>query len=347
MKLSLNLGTYFGIPVNVHWSFSLLLVYVIFQSLAAGAGWQSTVLYVVLVLLIFVCVVLHEYGHALAARRYGVETKDITLLPIGGIARLERLPDLPKQELIVAIAGPLVNIIIAVVLMGFLLIMPNLGIPSMDALGELKLSLSNLPIILVGFNLIMVAFNLIPAFPMDGGRILRSLLAMKFTKTVATKWAAHIGQFISVLFVIYGLYQGDYILAFIGVFIFMSASREHKIVAHNAYMNETDLSSIMRNEFTILNPNDNIPFARNRIAGLRENFFVVVDENDKIVGYVSKGAIENAESDQSVSNIISYLPTALREHMSLAEVSSIFQIYRVPILPVFREDKIIGVVELA
>lgn len=346
MKLSLNLGTYFGIPVNVHWSFSLLLLYVIYQSLSAGEDIPTTALYVGLVLMVFLCVVLHEYGHALAAKHYGVGTKDITLLPIGGIARLERLPDLPKQELIVAIAGPMVNVVIAGVLMCFIMILPNQSVSSLGSLNELSLTVANIPIILVGFNILMVVFNLIPAFPMDGGRILRSLLAMRFSKKVATKWAAHIGQVISVLFVLYGIYSGDYILALIGVFIFMSASREHQIVSHNAYMNETMIKPIIRDDFTILNKDDSIPFARNRISGLKENFFIVLDSDDKIVGYVSRGAVENTDSDKFLGSILSYLPISLQAQMSLAEVSQLFRVYKVPILPVMDTNRIVGVVDL-
>jgi len=245
MKLNLHLGVYFGIPVNLHWTFIFLPMITVYWAITKGADTSTILLLLGLVLLIFFCVVLHEFGHALMAKRYGVKTKDIILLPICGLARLERLPDRPIHELLVAIAGPMVNLFLAMLIAISLFFMPAVSLSVITDLSEAHITLVSFPFILVAFNLAMVVFNLFPIFPMDGGRILRSLLAMKLTPNQATTWASYVGQFFSVLIVLLGLWLGDYILAMTGVFVFLLAAREQSIVKHNDYMNQASLSTMV------------------------------------------------------------------------------------------------------
>ncbi len=185
MRWSFKLARIAGIDVCVHVTFLLLLAFIGFSALASG-GAAAAIEGVIYVCLVFLCVLLHEFGHALAARRYGIRTPDITLLPIGGVARLERMPEKPSQELVVAIAGPLVNVVIALLLFPFArgsldpVIIQNVGVGLVT-----KLFIT---------NVILVVFNMIPAFPMDGGRVLRAFLAMRMDYAKATNIAATIGQ---------------------------------------------------------------------------------------------------------------------------------------------------------
>lgn len=217
MNGSWHLGKLAGIDVRIHWSFLLLPLWVYFSSLLAGSGLAVAIASVIFVLAIFGCVVLHELGHALAARKYGIATEDITLLPIGGLARLERMPRNPYQELAIAVAGPAVNVVIAAALFVGLALAGS----AVSTSAVLQF-LTQLAWVNVG----LVIFNLIPAFPMDGGRVLRSVLAMFLPYQNATQVAAGVGQIAAVGFGILGLFAGNPMLVLIAVFIFFAARGE-------------------------------------------------------------------------------------------------------------------------
>lgn len=214
-----RLGTFFGIGLYVHWTFALLIAYVTYVTWASGASPVMVAFTIVQLLTVFACVTLHEYGHALAARRYDVETHDITLLPIGGVARLKRIPQIPIQEFVIAVAGPAVNVVIAAILLilifatgqgwlfeAFYQVMSGTIAPE-----ELETTRQTIDQVfetptLIGFalsiftiNVILVLFNMVPAFPMDGGRVLRSLLAMVLPYVSATRWAQRIGVVCAIL----------------------------------------------------------------------------------------------------------------------------------------------------
>src|SRR5439155_14791004 len=191
MRWSLKLGQVLGIKLFVHWTFLILLTWVFVMHLGSGDSAAAAAQGVLFVLVLFACVLLHEMGHALTAARYGVKTRDITLLPIGGVARLERMPTEPKQELLVALAGPAVNVAIAgLILLGWWAVMGRMPGP---AAWETEFFPQ-----LLAVNLFLVVFNMVPAFPMDGGRVLRSLLAQRMDYIRATLIAARIGQVIAV-----------------------------------------------------------------------------------------------------------------------------------------------------
>jgi len=347
MKLNLHLGKYFGIPVNVHWSFIFLPLITIYWAITKGADTSTILLLLGLVLLIFFCVVLHEFGHALMAKKYGIKTKDIILLPICGMARLERLPERPIHELLVAAAGPMVNLFLALMIAIPLFFLPSVPTSVIGELSNARITVTSIPFLLVAFNLAMVVFNLFPIFPMDGGRILRSLLAMKLEQNNATRWASHVGQFFSVLIVLFGLYIGDYLLSMTGIFIFLLATREQSIVRHNDYMATTPMTSMISTDFTLLFKNDLLPLVKNQIMNQMEgeNFFLVVDEQENICGYVSRAAIDLAHNDSILESILSYIPINLEYNMTLAEVTEIYRKHRTPILPVMNNGQLFGVVE--
>lgn len=221
MRWSIKLGTISGIQLYLHWTFLILLGWVFFYDLG-GIGLPAAAQRVLFVLSLFACIVLHELGHALAARKYGIPTRDITLLPIGGVARLERMPREPKQELWVALAGPLVNVAIAATLLAVLTATRLSGTSFLASQAAFLWPL-------MWINLFLIAFNLLPAFPMDGGRVLRALLAQRLEYVRATRIAARIGQGMAVLFLLSSYPLGNPMLALIGVFIFFGARNEAHI----------------------------------------------------------------------------------------------------------------------
>ncbi len=221
MKGAFRIGSYRNIGVYIHWTFLLLIAWVGGNSFFDGSSINETVEEIGFLLMVFLCVLLHEFGHALSAARYGIPTKDITLLPIGGLARLEKMPEKPWHELVVAVAGPAVNV--AIILVLIVIMYFGKGFPM--GLDLLSIESNSFVVNLLLVNISLVVFNMIPAFPMDGGRVFRSLLAMKLSKMKATKIAVRIGQLIAVGFVILGwLYSPMLIL--IGIFIFFGAKAE-------------------------------------------------------------------------------------------------------------------------
>ena len=226
MRSSLKIASISGIEVRIHLTFLLFLAWIWFsyyQIAGVGGATQGVLLFLAL----FACVLLHEFGHAFAARAFGIQTADITLLPIGGVARLNRIPDEPWQELVVAVAGPLVNVVIAAAL-GFV-VHTNGVLDQLESIENPRIALLAQ---LVSVNIMLVLFNLIPAFPMDGGRVLRALLAMAMPYSRATSIAARIGQALAICLAIYSFFgpNGDPILIFIAFFIFIGARQEAAMV---------------------------------------------------------------------------------------------------------------------
>src|SRR5215510_1298382 len=215
MKWQLKLGRFLGIDVYIHATFVLLIGWVGYSYWLENHNFAEVINGILFILALFLCVVLHEYGHALTARKYGVKTGDITLYPIGGVARLERIPDRPIQELWVALAGPAVNLVISIVLIVYLLLTNGL-----TSVLNLNLTQGSFIERLMVVNVSLVLFNLIPAFPMDGGRVLRALLALRLEYTQATQIAAYIGQGFAFLFGFIGLFSNPF-LVFVALFVWI------------------------------------------------------------------------------------------------------------------------------
>src|SRR5881275_368299 len=215
MRWSLPIFRIAGIQLRIHITFWLLIGWLAVGYYAQG-GSAMGLGRLLFVLLLFLCVVLHEFGHAIAAKNFGINTPDITLLPIGGVARLERMPDEPRQELIIALAGPLVNVVIA---LAFFAVVGWRGLAAQATIGG-----SDLLAQLLVINVVLVLFNLLPAFPMDGGRVLRALLATRLSYARATQIAANIGQGCAFIFGFLGLFGNNPLLIFIALFVYMGAS---------------------------------------------------------------------------------------------------------------------------
>lgn len=270
MLSSWRIGRVAGIPLYMHWSFLILLAYVAYGSWQTSHDVWSTIVGVLFVLALFLCVILHELGHALAARRYGVPTSDITLLPIGGIARLQRIPEHPVQELVIALAGPLVNIVIA-----GSLFLGGIPLPVMSDPQHLVHGLF-LPKLLE-LNLFLALFNLIPAFPMDGGRVLRALLAMRLEYGQATRVAASVGQFIAIGFAAYGLLHNA-LLLLIALFVWIGAESEAVQVQQRLALRDVKVRDAMLTDYQTLSSDDTLGHAANLLlAGSQPDFPVLND----------------------------------------------------------------------
>jgi Zn-dependent protease len=229
MGRSLRIGSVFGIGLHIHWSF-LIVPFVALTS-TWGSGAEAVLLSLGLVFGLFGCVLLHELGHALMARRFGIQTRDITLLIIGGVARLERMSEHPGEEIAIAVAGPLVNVVIAA---GLWLGMDLAGM-SPWASGELMeygTVADKLMVLLLGANIMLVLFNMIPAFPMDGGRVFRALLSIAFGRLRGTELAVAVAKVIAVVFVgvgvlsFVGVLNWSPFLAVIGLFLMVAGNQE-------------------------------------------------------------------------------------------------------------------------
>lgn len=222
MKWTWKIGRIAGIDIKLHLSFFFLLIWVGVPVLFSGGSTSEMLMEILLVLLLFVCVVLHELGHALTAKLFGIQTKDITLLPIGGVARMEKMPEDPKEELMVAAAGPAVNLVIGAAILISLLVSGFFTLPL-----DISALVNNFWVRLMTTNLTLVAFNLIPAFPMDGGRVLRSILSTQMDRVKATRIAANVGRILAIVMGIVGLFVNSW-LVLIAIFIWLGAGAEAK-----------------------------------------------------------------------------------------------------------------------
>ncbi len=257
----------------------ILIAWVVYGHWAAGNDLATTAEGVGFVLSIFGCVVLHELGHALAARRYGVATADITLLPIGGVARLERMPERPSEELVVAIAGPLVNVAIVATLW-----LAGVRVPSSSQDPQFLVDGSFLPKLMT-VNVFLFLFNLLPAFPMDGGRVLRALLALRMEYSRATNLAARIGQFMAILFGYFGLTTGNPMLLLIALFVWIGAEGEARQVLERVSLRDIPIRSAMLTDYKTLAPSDTLGHAVGLLlAGTQQDFPVLgVGQADRVL----------------------------------------------------------------
>src|ERR1700737_3033779 len=278
MSWSLPIIRIAGIQLRIHITFLLLIGWLAFGYYAEG-GSAVAAARVVFILLLFVCVVLHEFGHAFAAKAFGINTPDITLLPIGGVARLERMPEEPLQELIIALAGPAVNVVIALCLF---LVIGTRGLLNPETVqgGDMIAQLLTI-------NVVLVLFNLLPAFPMDGGRVLRALLATRLSYARATQIAANIGQACAFVFGFLGLI-GNPFLIFIALFVYVGASQEAALAQMRNVSRTFPVSSAMVREFRTLPKDATLEEAVDALLATSQHDFPVVDENGGVAGILTR-----------------------------------------------------------
>jgi len=341
VKWSFQIARIAGIDVRIHATFLLLLAWLGLGYYESG-GLGAVVAGLGFILLLFACVVLHEFGHALAARAYGIHTPDITLLPIGGVARLERMPEKPSQELVVALAGPAVNVVIA---LGLYIVLGKFF--DLGDLAGVEEQRGNLLTKLLAINVMLVVFNLIPAFPMDGGRILRALLATRIKHARATRIAAGIGQALAVLLGILGL-LGNPLLLFIAVFVFFGAQQEAAYATLKESMEETRVGQVMESPPPLLNPSMTVLEAARVAMGQPASAYPLVDAQLKLLGMVPATDLAAAmahEGGFGASRLARRDYTPLPAEMSVAAARAQAMSSLHDVLPVINaEGQLVGVV---
>jgi Zn-dependent protease/CBS domain-containing protein len=290
MRWSLTIGRFGGTAVKIHVTFLLLLAWIGFSGWQQG-GVTAARDSLVFIILLFVCVVLHEFGHVLVARRFGIQAPEITLLPIGGVASLQTMPDKPSQEFAIAIAGPAVNFVIAIIL---LLLVGSFNSADLARLDDPRVSLIAR---LADANLFLAIFNLIPAFPMDGGRVLRALLAMKLGRPRATRIAASVGQAFAFGLGFLGLF-GNPLLIFIAIFVYMAAAGEAQVTAIHDSARGLSVGQAMETRFASLPTDARLADAVDALLATAQHEFPVVDGFNKPIGLVTREDIFAALKDQ-------------------------------------------------
>lgn len=343
MKWSWKAGTFAGIEVQIHATFFLLIGWIALSYWVQENSLAAVIAGVGFLLALFASVVLHEYGHALTARRFGVKTRDITLYPIGGVARLERIPEDPKEELWVALAGPAVNLVIAAVLLVWLILTAGL-----EPLRSLSLTGGPFLERLMITNLALVGFNLIPAFPMDGGRVLRSVLALRLEYTYATQIAATVGQAMAFLFGFIGLFSNPF-LVFIALFVWIGAQSEARMVSMKSALQGIPINRAMLTDFQILSPDDTLGTAIDHVlAGAQKDFPVA--EDGEVIGILSQANLFDGLRTRGEASLVrDMMVTKFRTadfYEMLDTAFSRLQDCECHTLPVLKEEQLVGLVTM-
>lgn len=365
MRGALKLFTWFGIPVFLHWTFGLIFVYILWYGQSNNLSVHDTIWLTALFMALFVCVLLHEYGHALAARRYGVQTRDIVLMPIGGVARLERMPEKPMQEFVVAIAGPAVNVVIAILLMVGIVAFSDpahleaLRTALINSAGDeavIEDSGVHIPqalefaVNLMATNIGLVLFNMIPAFPMDGGRVFRALLSMRTGRPKATKIAATVGQGIALMLIMYGLWNNGFMLAVLGLFVIYAARSENEMVQMDDFFSRYTAKDAIRPQFTRLRSNDWMMSAIELLRHGLERHFLVFDFYDNLVGILEEEEIMKAIQKSNITTEIAQSmirPETVHPSDSMQKVNALIRQQGYGIVAVVDETGVVGVIDEA
>ncbi len=344
MKWSWKIGRIAGIGVYMHLTFLILLGWVGISYYQKRHSVSDAVEGLLFIFTLFGIVVLHELGHALTARRFGIATRDITLLPIGGVARLERMPEDPRQELLVALAGPAVNFILAAGITALLAILRPLS--ALPSLADFNLLGGEFLKQLVAINLVLAFFNLIPAFPMDGGRVLRALLAIKIDYLRATEIAAAIGQMVAFLFGFFGLFSNPF-LVFVALFVWMGAAQESSMVMMKTALRGVPISHVMITDFQVLNSDDPLTVAIEHVLAGFQHDFPVLEEN-RVAGILTRQDLMTALSRRGQQALVGEVMQRDFRTASASEMAQpVFdrlQSCSCRTLPVLKEEKLIGLV---
>lgn len=354
MTWSFRIGRFFGIDVFVHATFLLLPLWYVIETYYRTRSWWAALDQLAFVLLVFTIIVMHEYGHALTARLFGVKTKDIILLPIGGVARLESIPQKPWQELLIAAAGPAVNVVLAVacfiwVVVGSAWTLAQGGAQLQQQQDALKTFLeSSMSVRLLVVNIGLIVFNLIPAFPMDGGRMLRAFLAMGLDYVQATWIAARIGQAAAIGFVVWGFFGGGPMLFLIAIMIWTGALQEAKFTALRASLSGLTVRQAMTSQFLTLYPFDTLEAASRKLVMTPQIAFPVL-HGDALVGMISRNEISAALASlgpgRHVSEVMRREPPVARPEDQLMNLLPLLQ-RGLGALPVVEGDQVVGLLTM-
>lgn len=345
---SITIATVAGIPVRLHWTFAVLLGWFFVDGAAHGGTIAAGLASAAFSVGVFACVVLHELGHALAARRYGIRTRDITLFALGGVATLERMPDRPSQGIVVALAGPVVNIVIAAALFAGLVWQE--GLEAMVAIDAPGARIQHGVASLAAVNVWLVLFNLLPAFPMDGGRVLREALAAGMGPVRATRVAAGIGQALAVVMAIVGL-LGSPLLVLIALHVWIAAAAEVAETEATAALAGLPVSAAMARRFDALSPTHTLGQAAQRaIEGSQRDFPVTAGGGsaDQVVGMLTGDDLARTlarfGAAASVVDAMRREFPLVRETDPLEKAIASMRSMRCSAAPVLRDGRLVGLV---
>lgn len=343
MKWSTRIGTLAGIDVHVHATFLILIAWVALAHWQTGRTVGAAIAGVAFILALFACVVLHELGHALTARRFGIKTRDITLLPIGGLARLERMPDDPRQELWVALAGPAVNIALAA---GLFIVLRGTG--TLAPLATLTLASGSFLERLMIVNLFLAVFNMLPAFPMDGGRVLRALLATRMEYTRATQVAASIGQGMAFLFGLVGLFTNPFLMV-IALFVWIGAGEEAAMTQMKSALGGIPLERAMITEFRTLAVQDSLARAVDLLLSGAQQDFPVMDGRT-VVGILTRADLLRALARRDQRSLVAEV---MRRDFHVADAADMIDVAlqrlqgrECQTIPILRRGELIGLLTM-
>lgn len=351
VRWSWRVGRVAGIDISVHATFLLLLVWVAAIAYQTGRTVGAVVTGVVFVLAVFATIVLHELAHALTAKRFGIETKGITLLPIGGISNLERIPRDPRQELLIALAGPMVNVVLAILL--YVALAVSGGVPSsMDIAGPTGAVFSRAFLAqFMAVNVWLAVFNLVPAFPMDGGRVLRAIVAMRrHDYASATATAAKVGRVLALVFGVLGLFVlNNPFLVLIALFIWLSAAGEAAAEQTTAMLDGVPIPAVMATDVHTLAPTDSLARAvQVLIEGFQQDFPVV--DRGEVVGILTRQALFKALAERGeqgdVGAVMQREFPSVRPEEPIATALARLRGNAGPLLPVIQDHRLLGVITL-
>ncbi len=339
MKWSFPLARVAGIPIRIHLSFLLIVGWIAWLGWTEG-GWVSSLWAVALILALFACVVIHELAHSLVAIRFGGKVRSVTLWPIGGVASMKSIPEQPRQELLISLAGPLVNVMIA-----GLLILARGGFPAWIDVPLVPRGPAELADALARANLILAVFNLLPAFPMDGGRVMRSLLAMFLPYARATSIAAAIGQTLAVGFVLLGLALNPFLMV-IGFFVFIGAESEERAARVKEMLQGVYAEDVMLDPFVSLHPEDRVGRCLELASHHRQEDFPV-ECDGRVVGIMTRkdwlNALHGRGAETPVAEVMKKVFVSVDVRTPLARLYRDLRALEQGLFPVLRAGRMVGV----
>ncbi len=340
MRWSFPVGKVFGIPIRVHYTFLLLLAFIWYAE-SSIYGPQTGLNSVILWLLIFLCVLLHELGHSRVAQSYGLSIVSIVLLPIGGVSQITDIPKDPIKEVNITIAGPIVNFVIA----GLLFAVGKLLDPSL-AFSQISLQSGNILVDLFWANVMLGVFNIIPAYPMDGGRILRGILAMKRDYVEATRLAADVGKLFAIGFIVFGLFY-NWWLILIGIFVFSGATSEMATTVIMTSLEKLIVSDLMVTDFKTISPEEPLTAVVEKSLHTFQHDFPVMSEG-KFVGVLTRSAVieslHNRLHETKVGEIAKTSFPTISPDGTAAEALTAMRAAHVTVAPVEKDGKLLGII---
>jgi len=337
----------FGVELRIHWSFFLLPLFIWWTEYEAHHGAANGGRDVALAAIIFASVLVHELGHALAASRVGIRTKSVILLPIGGIAQLDESHSAPeslwKNEIRIALAGPLMSL-----LFGLICASVIYGLaPDAHLLSWPFVQPANLPRSLVWANLYLAAVNLLPAYPLDGGRVLRALFSRRLDPMLATRRAVSIGQSFATLFILGGMFSNLWV-TLLGLFLFFAAQMEERAVVFRSVLETVNLEDIMLTDFATLSPADTLEDALEKAVHSLQDDFPVIRGGD-MVGVISRQRILDAlraEGNGYVQAVMNKIFDVAQKKESLGSAFRKLTTRNLSIIPVVEDQRLVGIVTL-